>query len=142
MTKTVLEAFLSMQPRANDPEVVHLMTDPDMRAKIIMQILRWPAVALPDVENPVVVAGAAMDDEIVELWMVAGEGFDQRKNLKLVLKQLRQLIATAEEAFPTRKIKLQVNPDRPGAEKFVQRLGFIYEKRKAAHVYTLKQEKK
>lgn len=135
MTKTALHAFLAMKPRAGDAESVEIMTNPELRARVIVQIERFPAVALPSAEHPVVVAGAVLNDEMAELWMVAGEGFERQ--LKIVLRQMKHLLNTAREALAPREIKLCVNPDRPGTERFVQALGFVYEKRKAAHVYTL-----
>ena len=135
MTKSVLEAFLAMKPRASDGDAVEIMTNPELRAKVIVQIERFPAVALPSTEAPVLVAGAVMNDDMVELWMVPGEGFNQQ--LRPLLRQIRQLITTARAAFAPRDIKLCVDPDRPGTERFVQALGFAFEKRKAAHVYTL-----
>ncbi len=133
--KTALQAFLSMKPRAGDAENFEIMTNPELRAKVIIQIERFPAVALPSAEAPVVVCGAVLSDELAELWMVAGEGFDKR--LRLILRQMKHLLKTAQEALAPREIKICVNPDRPGTERFARALGFAYEKRKAAHVYTL-----
>lgn len=136
MKKTVLEAFLSMKPREGDAENAAIINDPQLRAQVIVQIERGPSVALPSVDAPVVIAGALLADDMAELWMVTGAGFE--KQLKTVLRQMKQLLVTAREALAHREIKLVVNPDRPGAEAFVQALGFTYEKRNAAHVYTLK----
>lgn len=140
MSNTVLQAFLKMKPRAGDAQSIEIMTNPELRAKLIVQIERFPAVALPDTENPVLVAGAVLNDEMVELWMVAGEGFE--KQLKPLLRQIRHLISTAQEAFGERAIKLCIDPDRPGTERFAQAVGFVYENRKAVHVYTLQQRGK
>lgn len=136
MNKAVLQAFLNMKPREGDEDAAHIMTTPEMRAQLIMQIEQHPAVALPNSQNPVMIAGAVLSDDMAELWMVAGEGFDKR--IPTLLKQCRQLIATAREALYPREIKLVVNPDRAGTERFAKALGFAYEKRNAIHVYTLK----
>lgn len=133
-----LLAFLKMKPRAGDAENTAIMTDPELRAKVIVQIEQFPAVALPSLEAPVVICGAVLGDDMAELWMVTGEGFERQ--LKVVLRQMRSLLETAREAFAPRALKLCVNPDRPGAERFVRRLGFTYEKRTATHIYTLKQK--
>jgi len=140
MSNAVVQAFLNMKPRAGDAESTAIMTSPELRAKLIVQIERFPAVALPNPESPVLIAGAALSDDMVELWMVAGDGFE--KQLKPLLRQIRHLIATAQEAFAGRAIKLCINPDRPGTERFVRALGFVYEKRNAVHVYTLQQKGK
>lgn len=138
MSDVVLQAFLKMKPRAGDADSFEIMTNPELRAKLIVQIERFPAVALPSVQNPVMICGAVLNDEMAELWMVAGEGFE--KHLKLLLRQIRHLIGTAKEAFGGRAITLCINPDRPGTERFVRALGFVYEKRNAVHVYTLQQK--
>ena len=135
MSKAVLQAFLSMKPRENDVDAAHIMATPEMRAQLIVQIEQYPAVALPNAQNPVMIAGAVLSDDIAELWMVAGEGFD--RHILTLLKQCRQLIATAREALAPRTLTLAVNPDRAGTERFARALGFAYEKRNAIHVYTL-----
>lgn len=138
MTKTALTAFLSMKPREGDAESYEIMTNPELRARMIVQIERGPAVALPNAESPVVICGAALGDGLAELWMVAGEGFE--KQVRPVLRQMKHLVKTACEALAPREIKLVVDPDRHGTERFVRALGFVYEKRMATHIYTLKQE--
>lgn len=140
MTSPVLLAFLKLKPREGDANSIEVLTNPELRARVIVQIEQYPAVALPDAENPVVVAGAVLNDEMAELWMVAGAGFEAQ--YRRVIRQLKCLIGAAQEALAPRKIILCVDPDRPGAERFVRALGFAYEKRKAAHVYTLKQKGK
>jgi hypothetical protein len=140
MTSPVLLAFLNMKPREGDAESAEIIGNPEMRARLIVQIERFPAVALPSVEAPVMVGGAVLSDELAELWMVAGAGFD--RELRGILRHLRQLIATAREALAPREIKICVNPDRPGTEKFARALGFTYEKRQALHVFTLNQKGK
>ena len=138
MTSPALLAFLKMQPREGDADSAEIITNPELRAKVIVQIERFPAVALPNAEEPVVVAGAVLSDDMAEMWMVAGAGFD--KQLRPLVRQLRHLISTAREALAPRAIKICVNPDRPGTERFARALGFAYEKRTAAHVYTLNQK--
>lgn len=136
MTSPALIAFLKMKPRANDAESVAIMTTPELRAKVIVQIEKFPAVALPDAENPAAICGIVLADDMAEFWMVAGEGFD--KNLRQLLRHMRYLLQCAQVTFAPRALKIFVNPDRPGTERFAQALGFVYEKRKAAHVYTFK----
>lgn len=140
MSNTVLQAFLKMKPRAGDAQSIEIMTNPELRAKLIVQIERFPAVALPDTENPVLVAGMVLSDEIAELWMVAGDGFE--KQIKNVLRRMRHLLDGLENDLGGRAIKLCVDPDRPGTERFAQAVGFVYETRKAVHVYTFQQKGK
>lgn len=128
-----MKAFLNMEPRPNDEEAQRVMNTPELRLKVLQQIESGPSIALPNTDTPAMVCGALISDEFVEVWMIAGVGFE--KHLRVLLRQQRQLLANFQQIFAPRQLKILVNPERASAAKYVQRLGFTYEKKKTIDVY-------
>lgn len=122
MSQTVLQAFLNMKPRAGVAESVRIFTDPHTRANVIAQIEQWPCFALPAPHNAVAIGGIAVAGDTAEAWLITGDGFE--KQLRVVLRQVKRLLADAVRVFGLRQLLVLVDPTRPGAVRFVQKLGF------------------
>lgn len=122
MSNTVLHAFLSMKPRAHDAESVRIFTDAETRGKVIAQIEQWPCFALPAPHNAVAIGGLAVAGDTAEAWLITAEGFE--KHLRVVLRQVKRLLADAVQVFGLRQLLVLVDPNRAGAVRFVQKLGF------------------
>ena len=86
--QAVLEAFLNMKLRPVDAPAQDI---PAIREVICQQIAHFPAFALPSVHDPVVICGFVTVFGTCTVWMLTGEGFEERAGK--VLGMQRRLCA-------------------------------------------------
>lgn len=122
MRAIVLDAFRRMRIRPEDGVYAD-----QLRPVIESQILNWPCVALPDPENPVLVAGCVYALGVGEVWMVTGEGF--KDQIRMVLPQVRSLCGSLSGMFGLHRLHMMVSADRPDAARFARHVGFGLEAR-------------
>lgn len=123
MNRAVIEAFMNMRPRQGDPESARILGDAELRAKVLYQIERWPAFALPSPAAPGLICGVAIEGDIGEVWMVAGEDFDA--SIRTILRQQRFLCRMALQVFQLKRIQMRVSLERAGAARWAGALGFV-----------------
>lgn len=90
------------------------------------QALRGPAYVLPDVDNPLVVAGLGVSLGVGEAWMFVAKGFEGRYAWQ-VLQQQKLLCAAAVEVYELHRLHMMVDPDHPNARQWARAAGFEFE---------------
>lgn len=120
MSQAVLKAFQSMILRPQDE-----IADADLRTMLELQILNYPAFALPSIEAPVVICGFVHFRGVCECWMVTGAGFERMA--PMVLQQQQSLIRTMWSALKLHRLDMEIDAGREDARLWARRLGFEYE---------------
>ena len=93
--------------------------------RMLRQIKYHPCIALPSLEEPVLLCGIVHEMGIGEAWMLTGLDFQQR--WRTVLRQHRQVCADIYRACDLHRMHMMVDPARPEASAYARAIGFEYE---------------
>lgn len=118
----LVEIAMTMKLSVADQD---LHRDDRMMRSMVHQIRTFPAMALPSMDDPVILCGVAYNCGVGELWMLTSESFATR--WRSILRQHKQACAMVYEALGLHRMHILVDPRRPEACAYAEALGFKFE---------------
>lgn len=102
-----------------------LHRDPSVVAHMLNQIQHYPCIALPSIDDPVLLCGVVHQLGMGEAWMLCGEAFLTRwKEAYLIHKQIAGSIY---RSLNLHRMHMLVDPARADACRYAQKVGFEFE---------------